>query len=142
MYRVLWTKRAQHRTPDLSTHEAKFSANQDIKTQLDLRVLFVLTLLDLRAIIGSRSELDLRYYELDYELDVRVLFVLTTRSAGAIIGTGNSTRSLNQIFVRDFLSLYYEVYVSTKYVTELELSHARLHTREIHLIICRHTHAL
>ena len=55
----------------------------------------MLTLLDLRAIIGSRSELDLRYYELDYELDVRVLFVLTTRSAGAIIGTGNSTRSLN-----------------------------------------------
>ena len=48
----------------------------------------MLTQLDFRAIIGSRSELDLRYYELDYELDVRVLFVLTTRSAGAIIGTG------------------------------------------------------
>ena len=26
--------------------------------------------------------------------------------------------------------------MSTKYVTELELSHTRLHTREIHLIIC------
>ena len=57
----------------------------------------MLTQLDFRAIIGSRSELDLRYYELDYELDVRVLFVLTTRSAGAIIGTGNSTRSLRDL---------------------------------------------
>ena len=65
----------------------------------------MLTLLDLRAIIGSRSELDLRYYELDYELDVRVLFVLTTRSAGAIIGTGNSTRSSTR-FLFEISSLY------------------------------------
>ena len=75
---MLWTKRAYHAEGVSSTHKAKISGNQDIKSLRDLRVDFVSYSCYNLVEISSRSSC----YSL---LDFRVTFVLTISTRSAII---------------------------------------------------------